>query len=147
MARKIIVLCDADHSEGTEAPGHIVDIVIRVTDPDNPSAARRITGSLEICPEHQAPVAALGRLLEQHGAPLTKEARTLLCSAVNGPGASADKTPGSSDRIVCMECSPPKVLKTTSLWAHADRIHDKKSGEIPRVPFDPAEHGSLAGAP
>ncbi|AEM88923.1 hypothetical protein [Streptomyces violaceusniger] len=141
MGRKILVYCDAHSSDGKEVEAQIVDIAVRIADPNEPSSVRVVTGSLEICSDHQTPITDIASMLEEHGRKLNEEAQQHLVNAVR---LSLAKT-AESDQFLCMDCSPPKLLKKGSLYSHSDKIHGKKRlSDTNYKPYFPNEHADMA---
>ncbi|MFD8340283.1 hypothetical protein ACFV42_48060 [Streptomyces solisilvae] len=137
MGRRILVFCDAHSTKDVEA--QVADIAIRIADPNDPSGARLIAGSLEICTDHQEPIERIASMIENQGANLNEEAQQLLVNTIRRTA----KTDEDSDYVLCMDCTPPKRLKRTSLYGHSDKMHDKKPSETTYTPYFPEKQGDL----
>jgi hypothetical protein len=138
MGRQILVYCDAHNAEdGKKIEAQIVDVAIRISDPNDPGSVRSLVGSLEICLDHQTPLSHVASMLENYGVRLKDDAEQLLVNTVR-MGA---KRAGESEYVLCYDCTPPKKLKRNSLYSHSEKIHGEKMQETDYRPFVPPADG------
>ncbi|MFJ3856167.1 hypothetical protein ACIPRL_08070 [Streptomyces sp. NPDC090085] len=131
--REYTVRCDSCREAGdSPANALVLDIAIRVTDPENPDEPRLITGTLDECAEHTDPVDQVAALITKHGVPLDPDARLALALAIGARDTDGKALHQVKDvRYLCPLCPPgTRSIAGPTRSTHARRTHQRKASAI-----------------